>query len=130
VAFDVTDIREAQARLLESETRFRTVADSAPVQMWMTDEAGRVVFANRRYRTFFNVRRDEDLEENWRAIMTANGLEAFYSGFLTALEQRDRYENIMEVMHPRWAVAGCAAKAFPASMARAPSRAMSAPIST
>jgi PAS domain S-box-containing protein len=101
VAFDVTDIREAQARLLESETRFRTVADSAPVQMWMTDEAGRVVFANRRYRTFFNVRRDEDLEESWRAIMTANGLEAFYSGFLTALEQRDRYENIMEVMHPQ-----------------------------
>ena len=101
VAFDVTDIREAQARLLESETRFRTVADSAPAQMWMTDETGRVIFANRRYRTFFNVRRDEDLEENWRAIMTANGLEAFYSGFLTALEQRDRYENIMEVMHPQ-----------------------------
>lgn len=101
VAFDVTDIREAQARLLESETRFRTVADSAPAQMWMTDDAGRVVFANKRYRTFFSVRRDEDLEENWRATMTANGLEAFYAGFMGALENRDRFEAIMEVEHPQ-----------------------------
>jgi PAS domain S-box-containing protein len=106
VAFDVTDIREAQARLMESETRFRTIADSAPAQMWMTDEAGAVVFANKRYRTFFGVRRDEELQANWAATMTANGLETFHSGFLAALGQRDRYEGVMEVDHPlmgrRW----------------------------
>ncbi|MDQ8028305.1 MAG: PAS domain S-box protein [Brevundimonas sp.] len=101
VAFDVTDIREAQARLLESESRFRTVADSAPTHMWMTDEAGQVIFGNRRYRTFFNVRKDADLHESWRATMTANGLEKFYSGFLRSLEQRDRFEAVMEVMHPQ-----------------------------
>ncbi len=101
VAFDVTDIREAQARLIESETRFRTIADSAPAQMWMTDETGAVVFANKRYRTFFSVRRDEDLQANWVATMSANGLEAFYGAFLTALEQRDRYEGMMEINHPQ-----------------------------
>ncbi|RZJ98530.1 MAG: PAS domain S-box protein [Brevundimonas sp.] len=101
VAFDVTDIREAQARLMESETRFRTIADSAPAQMWMTDETGAVVFANKRYRTFFGVRRDEDLQANWTATISANGLEQFYSNFLAALGQRDRYEGIMEVSHPQ-----------------------------
>ena len=101
VAFDVTDIREAQARLQESEIRFRTVADSAPAQMWMTDETGKVLFANRRYRTFFGVQHDEDLEDNWRAIMTANSLEAFHQGFLSAQEQRDRFESVMEVEHPQ-----------------------------
>lgn len=101
VAFDVTDIREAQARLMESETRFRTIADSAPAQMWMTDETGAVVFANKRYRTFFGVRRDENLQANWTATISANGLEQFYANFLTALGQRDRYEAIMEVSHPQ-----------------------------
>ncbi|RZJ45462.1 MAG: PAS domain S-box protein [Brevundimonas sp.] len=101
VAFDVTDIREAQARLMESETRFRTIADSAPAQMWMTDEAGDIVFANKRYRTFFNVHREEDLQANWIATMSANGLQDAYSGFLTTLQQRDRYETIMEVVHPQ-----------------------------
>ncbi|HWW11817.1 MAG TPA: PAS domain S-box protein, partial [Brevundimonas sp.] len=101
VGFDVTDIREAQARLMESETRFRTIADSAPAQMWMTDETGAVVFANRRYRTFFGVGRDGDLQANWAATMSANGLEAFHSAFLAALAQRDRYEGIMEIVHPQ-----------------------------
>jgi PAS domain S-box-containing protein len=101
VAFDVTDIREAQARMMESETRFRTIADSAPAQMWMTDETGAVVFANKRYRIFFGVRRDEDLQANWAATMSANGLDLFYASFLSALKQRDRYEGIMEIVHPQ-----------------------------
>lgn len=101
VAFDVTDIREAQARMMESETRFRTIADSAPAQMWMTDETGAVVFANKRYRIFFGVRRDEDLQANWAATMSANGLDTFYDNFLAALKQRDRYEGIMEIVHPQ-----------------------------
>ena len=101
VAFDVTDIREAQGRLMESETRFRTIADSAPAQMWMTDEAGNVIFANKRYRTFFNVHREEDLQANWVATMSANGLQDDYAGFLSTLQQRDRYETVMEVVHPQ-----------------------------
>ena len=101
VAFDVTDIREAQARLMESETRFRTIADSAPAQMWMTDETGKVIFANKRYRTFFGVHREEDLQANWVATMSANGLQDDYAGFLSTVQQRDRYETIMEVVHPQ-----------------------------
>lgn len=101
VAFDVTDIREAQARLLESETRFRTVADSAPAQMWMTDEQGEIVFANKRYRTFFGVRRDADLGANWRAVTAANGLDGFHARFLQALDHRDRFEGMMEIIHPQ-----------------------------
>lgn len=101
VAFDVTDIREAQARLLESEARFRTIADSAPAQMWMTDEGGVIIFANRRFRTFFEVQKDADLADAWQTIMTANGLEALHADFLTALDHRDRYEAMMEVDHPQ-----------------------------
>lgn len=101
VAFDVTDIREAQARLRESETRFRTIADSAPAQMWMTDEAGVIIFANRRFRTFFEVQTDADIANAWQAIMTANALESLQADFLTALDHRDRYEAMMEVEHPQ-----------------------------
>ena len=101
VAFDVTDIREAQARLMESETRFRTVADSAPAQMWMTDDTGDVIFANKRYRTFFDIRGDENLQANWTATLVRNGLEDFNSRFLAALAKRDRFEGIMEIEHPQ-----------------------------
>ncbi|RZJ01305.1 MAG: PAS domain S-box protein [Brevundimonas sp.] len=101
VAFDVTDIRETQARLLESETRFRTIADSAPAQVWMTDEAGTTIFANRRYKTFFGVASDGDLDANWQTWVAANHLEDFYAGFLDAVERHDRFEGLLEVNHPQ-----------------------------
>ncbi|MBP8063060.1 MAG: PAS domain S-box protein, partial [Brevundimonas sp.] len=47
---DETARVEAENRLAESETRFRTIANSAPVQIWMTDEKGDLAFANRSYK--------------------------------------------------------------------------------
>jgi PAS domain S-box-containing protein len=106
VAFDVTDIREAQARLLESETRFRTVADSAPAMIWMSDDEARIVFANRRYRTFFAIESDERLTDGWRAIAHPDDVDEAYESFVRAFGQRDRYETLMRVDHPtlgvRW----------------------------
>jgi PAS domain S-box-containing protein len=105
VAFDVTDIRESQARLLESETRFRTVADSAPVQIWLTDDKGDIAFANRRYKAFFGVS-DQDLKASWISTVSDMHLEHSHASFLAAVEQRDRYEGVMQLTHPtlgpRW----------------------------
>lgn len=101
VAFDVTDIRETQARLQESETRFRTIADSAPAQVWMTDSAGSVIFANRRYKTFFGVSSDSALEDNWRDWVESQNLHDFRAAYLSAVERHDRYEGLLEVVHPQ-----------------------------
>ncbi|HYD27835.1 PAS domain S-box protein [Brevundimonas sp.] len=106
VAFDVTDIREAQARLQESETRFRTVADSAPALIWMSDDAGRMVFANRRYKTFFGVESENAIDEGWRRLAEPADLEDFVANFRRALAGRDRFEALARVNHPmlgtRW----------------------------
>lgn len=105
VAFDVTDIRESQARLEESETRFRTVADSAPVQIWMTDETGDLAFANRQYKAFFNLT-DEEMAGSGRTTVARHQLERYHEAFVAAVARRDRYEGVMELEHPilgpRW----------------------------
>jgi len=44
---DITRSKRAQAELAASERRFRTLADSAPVLIWTTNEEGRIEFANR-----------------------------------------------------------------------------------
>ena len=106
VAFDVTDIREAQARLQESETRFRTVADSAPALIWMSDETGRLTFANRRYRTFVGADGDEGLGEAWDRLVPPDDLAEIRANWRRALASRDRFEALMRVNHPtlgtRW----------------------------
>ena len=106
VAFDVTDIREAQARLLESETRFRTVADSAPALIWMLDSDGRPSFANRRYRAFFGIESEDGVTDGWNRLIHPDDAAAFHTAFGAALERRGRFEGLVRMRHPvlgeRW----------------------------
>ena len=44
---DITRSKRAQGELQASERRFRTLADSAPVLIWTTNDEGRIEFANR-----------------------------------------------------------------------------------
>ncbi|GAW40437.1 Blue-light-activated protein [Brevundimonas sp. SH203] len=106
VAFDVTETRAAQAKLEESENRFRTVADSAPALIWMSDDAAQLVFANRRYRTFFDVKGEVHLPDSWRALVHPDDEAVFSAAFMRAFEARDRFEALSRVQHPslglRW----------------------------
>lgn len=106
VAFDVTDMREAQARIEESETRFRIVADSAPALIWMSDDAAQLNFANRRYRNFFGISSSRQLVGSWRALIHPDDEAVFSAAYMRAFEARDIFEALARVNHPtlglRW----------------------------
>ncbi|SOE01674.1 PAS domain S-box protein [Caenispirillum bisanense] len=51
-AADVTREHLAEARLMESEERFRRLADTAPVMIWVTDDSGWCTYLNRRWYEF------------------------------------------------------------------------------
>jgi PAS domain S-box-containing protein len=106
VAFDVTDIRRASDRLMESETRFRTVADSAPALIWMLDAKGSPIFINRRYRTFFGIASEAEMADGWRKLVHPDDIKSFMSAFYRAAERHDRFEGVLRTQHPtlgeRW----------------------------
>jgi PAS domain S-box-containing protein len=96
---------QAEQRLAESEARFRTVADSAPVPIWMGDETGKVMFANLAYRTFFQVV-DRALQGGWTGMMSTDDLTAFKADYGAAFDRREPYDGMVRVAHPelgeRW----------------------------
>ena len=49
---DVTERHRAEEHLRESEARFRSMADHAPVMMWVTDPSGHCTYLNRRWYEF------------------------------------------------------------------------------
>ncbi len=49
---DVTERSRAEAALMESEARFRNMADNAPVMMWVTDPTGYCTHLNARWYEF------------------------------------------------------------------------------
>ena len=71
---DVTDQMMAQATLRESEERFRLVADSAPVPIWVTKLDRRRSFANRAYVDFVGLPYEEAIDFDWRMAIHPDDL--------------------------------------------------------
>jgi PAS domain S-box-containing protein len=66
---DVTDRAQAREMLRESEERFRLIADSAPVPMWVTRMDRTRSFANKAYVDFVGVPYEQALAFDWRTIL-------------------------------------------------------------
>jgi PAS domain S-box-containing protein len=71
---DVTDQMLAQAILRESEERFRLIADSAPVPIWVTKLDRTRSFANRAYVEFLGLPYEEAIKFDWRKALHPDDL--------------------------------------------------------
>ena len=90
---DVTERRVAERELREREARFRTLADSAPVIIWMTDALGRVEFVNRHYLELTGRRPERLLGGPWHELMHGDDQSAAAHAFRDAIERRARFEG-------------------------------------
>src|SRR5207237_3364656 len=66
---DVTDRMLAQETLRESEERFRLIANSAPVPMWVTKLDRTRSFANQAYLHFLGLTFDQPVVFDWRKAL-------------------------------------------------------------
>jgi PAS domain S-box-containing protein len=62
---DITDRKRGEQLLLESEERFRLVADKAPVLIWMSGSDKRCSFFNQGWLNFTGRSIDEELGDGW-----------------------------------------------------------------
>ncbi|HEV2865489.1 MAG TPA: PAS domain S-box protein [Allosphingosinicella sp.] len=69
VVTSVSEDERTQQRLRESEERFRLIADSAPVLMWVTQLDRRRSFVNRAYVDFLNITYEQAVDFDWRTII-------------------------------------------------------------
>lgn len=84
--------RQAEASLRESEQRFRTLADTAPVFIWMTDSEPRAVFFNKGCLDFTGLTLPEVLGSGWAQSMHPADLEISKALWQTASARRAPFE--------------------------------------
>jgi PAS domain S-box-containing protein len=72
---DVTDRMLAQETLRESEERFRLIANSAPVPMWVTKLDRTRLFANQAYLDFLGLPFEQAVVFDWRKALHPDDLQ-------------------------------------------------------
>ncbi|ACA15584.1 multi-sensor hybrid histidine kinase [Methylobacterium sp. 4-46] len=88
-ASDVTFRHEAEARLRESEARFRTMADDAPVMTWITEASGTCIYLNRRWFEFTGQTPEEGLGLGWLDAVHPDDRGRSEQAFLAANARRE-----------------------------------------
>ncbi|MBD2740196.1 PAS domain-containing protein [Coleofasciculus sp. FACHB-1120] len=62
---ELAERQRTEAALRESEERFRTMADTAPVLLWVAGTGGQCDFFNQRWLTFRGRTLEEELDQGW-----------------------------------------------------------------
>ena len=82
---DITERRRADQALQESEERFRIMADSCPIGIWVTDAEGRNRFVNRTYLEFCAITAEQVEQGEWKLLIHPDDAPEFFNAFERAL---------------------------------------------
>jgi PAS domain S-box-containing protein len=78
---DITEQRRAETALRESEARFRNMADSAPVMIWMAAPGNQCVFVSRPWCEFTGKSVEESLGHGWADCIHPDDRDDVYRSF-------------------------------------------------
>ncbi len=89
---DVTERVAAQTALKESEERFRNVADTAPVMIWIVDPDKQCTYVNKRGVDFSGRSMNQLLGDGWTQGIHPEDYDAVVETYMTTLEHREPLE--------------------------------------
>ncbi|MEJ8854078.1 PAS domain S-box protein [Variovorax robiniae] len=93
VVQDITQRKQADARLRQSEARFRVLARAMPDHVWTATADGRIDWVSESMCTFVGLGQAELLGDGWRRTMHPEDLPRATQAWSQALANRTAYEN-------------------------------------
>ena len=92
IGINVTAAAEAEARVLESEARFRTMAEAMPQIVWMTRPDGATEYFNLRWYEFTGLTPEQSLGDNWSTPLHPDDLARSKARWQQSVETTTPYE--------------------------------------
>ena len=92
VMVDITDRKHAEASMRESEARFRTLADSAPMMVWSSAPDRRCEFVNERWTNFTGLDIGRLPADGWAPLVHPEDRDALVTLHEAAFESRQPFE--------------------------------------
>jgi PAS domain S-box-containing protein len=89
---DITAQKTVLNELRESEMRFRTLADTAPVMIWMADTNKDFIFFNKRWCSFTGKPANEQISGSWISFVHPEDKNRLNNVYNEAFQQRNEFE--------------------------------------
>lgn len=89
---DITERVATQRALSDSEERFRNMADTAPVMIWIVDSERRCTYLNKHWLDFTGRTSEEELGEGWMQGIHPEDYEACLESYASSFEERQPVE--------------------------------------
>jgi len=89
---DITERKRAEEQLQESEERFRLVATTAPVMIWMSGPDKLCTYFNQPWLTFTGRSIHQELGNGWAEGVHAEDLECCLETYKQAFDRRESFE--------------------------------------
>lgn len=96
VIVDITERRQAEQKLRESERRFLLVAETAPVMIWMCDDKGKITYGNKQ-RIVFMGSASNGHADAWTACVHPDDLERVQDALARCLTNRQPFSEEYQV---------------------------------
>lgn len=113
MAFDITDQKQAEEALRESEARFRTLASHAPVGIFMSSPNGGTVFVNESWSAMTGLTPEQAVGSGWIAAVHPDDRQRVVSGWKKAVQAGVASDAEYRFLRPDGAVSWLQGNAVP-----------------
>lgn len=105
---DITDEKRTQQAIIESESRFRTMADNAPVMIWITDVWGQCIYVNKQWANFTGHAVEEGITGGWQSVVDPDDLHDYNELYQKSVAEKSPFRTELRMKQHsgemRWVV--------------------------
>jgi PAS domain S-box-containing protein len=94
---DITERKRVEALVRESEERFRSLADTAPVMIWVCGPDKRATFFNKHCLDFTGRTMEEKLGDGWTTGLHPEDREQFLGTYSSSIDARQEFRSVFRL---------------------------------
>lgn len=109
---DITEKKLALQALQSSELLFKTIANTSPVGLWLTDEVGNNTFVNNTWVEWTGIPFEEQLNAGWLSVVLEED-KAVLNEFMVACSAKKKYTAEFRYVNKQNEICWCMTEGYP-----------------